>query len=61
MPIPALNWLDKIIDGDFYISVINKIELLGFDDIQEIEEQKILEFIDAAQLILLNDMIVEKR
>ena len=33
LPEEALIWLDKIIDTQFFISVINKIELLGFSDI----------------------------
>ena len=33
LPEKALTMPDGIIDGQFYISVINKIELLGFADI----------------------------
>lgn len=40
LPEKALAVLDGIIDGQFYISVINRIELLGFAGITENEEHK---------------------
>ena len=57
LPEEALIWLDKIIDKQFFISVINKIELLGFSDITKNEELKFQEFIHAATVIQLDEVI----
>ncbi len=57
LPEEALIWLDKIIDTQFFISVINKIELLGFSDITKNEELKFQEFIHAATVIQLDEVI----
>ncbi|MDF1547188.1 MAG: type II toxin-antitoxin system VapC family toxin [Bacteroidales bacterium] len=54
----ALNLLDGIIDGQFYISVINKIELLGFAGITKNEELKFGELINAANILGLDEEIV---
>lgn len=54
----TLTMLDGIIDEQFYISVINKIELLGFSDITENEELKFYELINAADILDLNGDIV---
>lgn len=58
LPQEALTLLDGIIDRQFYISVINKIELLGFTGITESEEQKFLEFIEHAHVLHLSEDIV---
>lgn len=58
LPEKALSLLDGIIDARFYISVINKIELLGFGSITEDEELKFLEFINAAFVLDLNEDVV---
>lgn len=58
LPETTLDIIDDIIDNCFYISVINKIELLGFADITEDEEQKFLLFINAANIIKLDDEVV---
>ncbi|HDO28020.1 MAG TPA: type II toxin-antitoxin system VapC family toxin [Bacteroidetes bacterium] len=58
LPEKALSMLESIIDRRFYISVINKIELLGFSDITENEEQKFKEFINAADVLELDEDIV---
>ena len=55
-----LTMLDGIIDEQFYISVINKIELLGFSDITEIEELKFQELINAADILDLDGDIVNR-
>ena len=39
LPSKTLNMLDKIFDDEFSVSVINKIELLGFSGITKHEEQ----------------------
>jgi len=60
LPEEILTVLDNIIDNTFYISVINKIELLGFSNITKKEEIKFQEFINAANVIELNDDVVNK-
>lgn len=60
MPEKALYMLDGIIDRIFHISVINKIELLGFANITEDEENKIREMINASITINLDENIVNK-
>lgn len=58
LPNNALTFIDKIIDGSFYFSIINKIELLCFPNITDIERQNFLEFITAAHVLELDDEIV---
>ncbi len=58
LPEKALYLLDSIFDNHFYISVINKIELLGFASITKEEELKFRELINAAEIIELNEDIV---
>ena len=60
MPDKALKFIDKIIDDEFYLSVINKIELLGFAQLTIDEEQKIQLLIDSSQVIELTNDIVNK-
>jgi predicted nucleic acid-binding protein len=60
LPDKALIMLDKIIDGQFYVSVINKIELLGFADITKNEELKFQELINAANMLGLDDEIANR-
>lgn len=47
-------------DGKFYISIINKIELLGFKDISTDEEQNFHKLINASTILNLTDDIVTK-
>ena len=58
LPEKALYLLDSIFDSHFHISVINKIELLGFANITKEEELKFRELINAAEIIELNEDIV---
>lgn len=58
LPEKALDMLDDIIDGQFYISVINKIELLGFAGITKNEKLKFQELINAANVLDLDEDIV---
>lgn len=60
LPQKVLNQIDKIINGIFYISIINKIELLGFAGITPDEERKFQDIIDAATLLNLTDDVVNK-
>jgi len=58
LPEKTLAMLDGVIDGQFYISIINKIELLGFAGITENEELKFQELINAADVLDLDEDIV---
>ena len=58
LPEKALSKLDTIINSQFYISVINKIELLGFSGLTENETEKFTLFIDSAINIGLNRDVV---
>ena len=60
IPDGVLNKLDEIFDGRFYISVINKIELLGFTGITKNEELKFNELIKASIVLGLSDEIVDR-
>ncbi len=57
LPKKALILLDEIIDRQFYISIINKIELLGFPGITNYEELKFHEFIASSNVLDLDDDI----
>ena len=58
LPEKALSKLDTIINSQFYISVINKIELFGFSGLTENETEKFTLFIDSAINIGLNRDVV---
>lgn len=60
LPEKVLSSLDNIFDSTFYISVINKIELLGFSDITKKEELKFQELINAANVLELDEVVVKK-
>jgi hypothetical protein len=56
----VLSGLDHIINSGYFISVINKIELLGFHNLSELEDEKFYEFVKNAQIFDLDEMIVDK-
>lgn len=60
LPEKALNKLDTIIDSHFYISVINKIELLGFAGLSTNETEKFTMLVEAAINLGLNKEVVNK-
>ncbi len=60
LPEDVLNRLDSVVGTQFFLSVINKIELLGFAHLTRTEEKKITHFIESAFLISLENSIVEK-
>ncbi len=55
----ALRVDDLVISGDASVSIINKIELLGFNS-QPITYQNLVRLIDASTVISLTDTIVDK-
>jgi len=54
----VLAKLDKIIDSKYHLSVINKIELLGFSGLSDKERKKFQELIDSSIIINLTEDIV---
>jgi predicted nucleic acid-binding protein len=60
LPLRSLNALDKIFNGSFSISVINKIEILGFKHLAIAEEKQIHNLLDNSNIIFLHDGIVEE-
>lgn len=56
----VLDSLDTIINTSFFLSIINKIELLGFKDLTPSEESKFDTLINASNIILLHDDIVDQ-
>lgn len=59
-PNSALDFLDNIINTSFYLSIINKIEILGFKNLSSNEEKQFQSLIRASNIILLNDDIVDE-
>lgn len=60
LPLPALQQLNNIVDNEPILSVITKIEALGFNFIS-IEEQTAMDlFINGSTVIELTDDIVNK-
>lgn len=55
----ALDFLDEVFNATFYISIINKIVLLGFRNLSSSEEKQFQNFIQSANVIYLHDGIVE--
>jgi hypothetical protein len=54
----AMDKLDKIFDNEYHISVINKIELLGYSDLDKNEEQKFNLLIDNSIFHSIDNKIV---
>ncbi|MCF8304562.1 MAG: type II toxin-antitoxin system VapC family toxin [Bacteroidales bacterium] len=60
LPTIALSFIDRVIDSRYYISIINKIEMLGFPNISKQEESKFNDFCISAITIGLDDGIAGK-
>jgi len=56
LSVNAHKRLSEIIDTEINFSIINKIELLGFSNV----EQDIVDFVNYANILPLNDDVVEK-
>jgi predicted nucleic acid-binding protein len=59
-PDSVVKELDTLISSHFFISVINKIEMLGFQNISLIEEKTYSKIISRAKIIYLHDGVVEE-
>jgi predicted nucleic acid-binding protein len=60
LPNSAMNFLDTVLDIEAYVSVISKIELLGWNPPTGISLQPIQDFVDTATVLPLNDAVVQK-
>jgi len=56
----SMNKLDHIFDGEYHLSVINKIELLGYPDLDKTEEAKFNLLIEHAVLHPIDNKIIEE-
>ena len=56
----AMDNLDQIFDNEYHLSVINKIEILGFPDLNKTEEAKFNLLIDHAVLHPIENKIIEE-
>ena len=56
LPAKSKNYLSKIIDEQINISVINKIELLGFSNVEQI----LIDLVSFAEIYPINDEIIDK-
>jgi len=54
-----LKALDLIFDEALRISIITKIEILGYDGVEE-EEAKMIQFLSSADVVALDEEIVER-
>jgi len=60
LPASGSNWLDNIIEEkSHHLSIINQIELLGFNG-SSAEMQTLEEFIDATNVLPLSDAVAQK-
>ena len=60
LPTSGSNWLQSIIDQNrHHLSVINKIELLGFNG-SPTEMQTLKDFIEVTNVLPLSDAVVQK-
>jgi predicted nucleic acid-binding protein len=60
LPQKASDWLDNRIDTNIYISVINKIEILGFQTETAEEMLPFEELVDTVKMINITDKIVNQ-
>lgn len=60
LPEKSLAMLDRIIDDQYFLSVINQIELLGYTNITQYEEEKFQELVKSATIFNLNNEIVNE-
>ena len=58
IPVNAISFLEKIIDNQYFISVISKMELLGFDFSDVSKNEITAAFVAESDLIGLTDEVV---
>jgi toxin FitB len=60
LSLQSMDKLDPVFDGAYHLSVINKIELLGYPDLDKTEEAKFTLLIDHAVLHQIDKKIIDK-
>ena len=60
LPNSAMNFLDNALDIESNISVISKIELLGWTPPDNISLQPVQTFVDSSKVLPLDDVVVQK-
>ena len=60
LPTKATDWLEELFEGEFYFSIINKIELLGFSSTDPNETQMLEDLIGMATLLPLSDDVAKE-
>ncbi len=60
LSIKSMDKLDAVFDGEYHLSVINKIELLGYPDLDKKEKEKFNLFIDHSVLHQIDNEIINK-
>lgn len=58
--INAMDKLDKIFDSEYHISVINKIELLGYPNLNQNEEEKFQLLINNSIIHAIDNKTIDK-
>ncbi len=60
LPTTGSNWMQQLVENSSqYLSVINKIELLGYNG-SPLEMQTLEAFIESNQVLELTDLVVQK-
>ena len=60
LSLQSMDKLDQIFEGEYHLSVINKIELLGYPDLDQNEEAKFNLLIDHSVLHPIDNKIIEE-
>ena len=60
LSLQSMDKLDPVFDGEYHLSVINKIELLGYPDLEQNEEDKFNLLIDHSVLHQIDNKIIDK-
>lgn len=60
LSLQSMDKLDQIFDGEYHLSVINKIELLGYPELDQNEEEKFNLLIDHSILHQIDNKVIEK-
>lgn len=56
----SINKLDQLLDEEYHLSVINKIELLGYPDLSKQEEEKFNLFVESSIMHEIDGRIIDK-
>jgi len=59
IPVSVVDFVDEIFDGSFNISIITKIEFLGWPKFTEGQYRNAIRFVSGANVVSLSDEIVD--